>query len=75
VSTEEFFEEATRRDMRVIAGLSGIDRFGPDDFLITPDDFYRENQAAHRALPPQGSEPLCRERCIISGLHTRESEV
>src|SRR5262249_42253598 len=44
VSTEEFFDEATRRDMRVIAGLSGIDRFGPDEFLITPDDFYRESK-------------------------------
>jgi guanine deaminase len=44
VSTEEFFEEAARRGMRVIAGLAGIDRFGPDDFLITPDDFYRESK-------------------------------
>ena len=44
VSTEEFFDEATRRNMRVIAGLTGIDRFAPDDFLITPDDFYRESQ-------------------------------
>jgi guanine deaminase len=44
VSTEEFFHEATRRGMRVIAGLAGIDRFAPDDFLITPDDFYRETK-------------------------------
>jgi guanine deaminase len=44
VSTEEFFEEASRRNMRVIAGLTGIDRFAPDDFCITPDDFYRESQ-------------------------------
>jgi guanine deaminase len=44
VSTEEFFDEAARRGMRVIAGLTGIDRFAPDDFLITPDDFYRESQ-------------------------------
>jgi guanine deaminase len=43
VSTEEFFDEAARRDLRVIAGLTGIDRFAPDDFLITPDDFYRES--------------------------------
>ena len=42
VSTEEFFDEAARRGMRVIAGLTGIDRFAPDEFLITPDDFYRE---------------------------------
>lgn len=32
VSTEEFFEEATRRNMRVIVGLTGIDRFAPADF-------------------------------------------
>lgn len=44
VSTEEFFDEAARRGMRVIAGLTGIDRFAPDEFLITPDDFYRESQ-------------------------------
>jgi guanine deaminase len=44
VSTEEFFDEATRRGMRVIAGLAGIDQYGPDDFLITADDFYRESK-------------------------------
>jgi len=43
-STEEFFEEATRRGMRVVAGLAGIDRVAPDDFLITADDFYRESK-------------------------------
>ena len=32
VSTEEFFDEAARRDMRVIAGLTGIDRFAPADY-------------------------------------------
>jgi guanine deaminase len=44
VSTEEFFEEAARRNMRVISGLTGIDRFAPDEFCITPDEFYRESQ-------------------------------
>lgn len=44
VSTEEFFGEATRRDMRVIAGLTGIDRFAPDGTVISPDDFYRETK-------------------------------
>ena len=44
VSTEEFFDEATRRNMRVISGLTGIDRFAPDDFVITPEDFYRESK-------------------------------
>ena len=44
VSTEEFFAEAERRNMRTIAGLTGIDRFAPDDFCITPEDFYRESK-------------------------------
>ncbi len=42
VSTEEFFDEAARRGLRAIAGLTGMDRFAPDDCLIGPDDFYRE---------------------------------
>src|SRR5208337_748189 len=44
VSTEEFFDEAARRDMRVIAGLTGIDRCAPPDTVITPDYFYRESK-------------------------------
>jgi len=44
VSSEEFFEEATRRNMRVIAGLTGVDRFAPDDCLNTPEEFYRESR-------------------------------
>jgi guanine deaminase len=44
VSSEEFFDEAARRDMRVIAGLPGIDRFAPPEVCISPDDFYRETK-------------------------------
>lgn len=44
VSTEVFFDEAAQRDMRVIAGLTGIDRFAPDEVLISPDYFYRETK-------------------------------
>ncbi|MBI4806000.1 MAG: guanine deaminase [Desulfovibrio sp.] len=44
VSSEEFFEEASRRNMRVIAGLTGIDRFAPADYLNTPEDFHRESK-------------------------------
>ncbi|VTT96474.1 guanine deaminase : Guanine deaminase OS=Singulisphaera acidiphila (strain ATCC BAA-1392 / DSM 18658 / VKM B-2454 / MOB10) GN=Sinac_0057 PE=4 SV=1: Amidohydro_1 [Gemmataceae bacterium] len=44
VSTEEFFEEAARRGMRTISGLTGIDRFAPPEFLNTPDQFYRESK-------------------------------
>ncbi|MDB5309166.1 MAG: guanine deaminase [Gemmataceae bacterium] len=44
VSTEEFFEEAGRRGMRTIAGLTGIDRFAPPEFLNTPEQFYTETK-------------------------------
>jgi guanine deaminase len=44
VSTEEFFYEAERRGMRTIAGLTGIDRFAPPEYVITPEDFYRESK-------------------------------
>ena len=40
VSTEVFFEAAAQRNMRVIAGLTGIDRFAPEGTCITPDQFY-----------------------------------
>lgn len=44
VSTEEFFEEAARRNLRVIAGLTGIDRFAPPEVVITAEDFYTESK-------------------------------
>ena len=44
VCTEEFFEEAARRNLRVIAGLTGIDRFAPADYLISPEDFHNESK-------------------------------
>ena len=44
VSTEELFDEAGRRNMRTIAGVTGIDRHAPDEFLNTPDEFYRESK-------------------------------
>jgi len=44
VSTEVFFAEAEGRGMRTIAGLTGIDRFAPPDYVITPEDFYRESK-------------------------------
>ena len=43
VTTEVYFEEAARRGMRVIGGLTGIDRFAPDDYLVTPDGFYADS--------------------------------
>lgn len=44
VSTEEFFAEAERRGMRTIAGLTGIDRFAPAEYAITPEYFYTESK-------------------------------
>ncbi len=44
VATEEFFEEASRRNMRVIAGLTGIDRHAPPEYADTPDNFYRDSK-------------------------------
>ncbi|HEY9733626.1 MAG TPA: guanine deaminase [Drouetiella sp.] len=43
VSTEEFFEAASRRNMLVVAGLTGIDRFAPDDYIDTPANFQRDS--------------------------------
>lgn len=43
VSTEEFFEEASRRNMLVVGGLTGIDRFAPDEYIDTPQNFQRDS--------------------------------
>lgn len=41
-SVRAFFQEAERRGMRVICGLTGMDRQGtcPDDYRDSPDSFY-----------------------------------
>jgi guanine deaminase len=44
VSAEALFEEAARRNMRIIAGLTGIDRHAPADYLNTPEQFYRDSK-------------------------------
>lgn len=44
VSTEELFDEAARRGARIITGLTGIDRFAPDDYVISPKEFYKETR-------------------------------
>lgn len=44
VSTEEFFDEAARRGMRTISGLTGVDRFAPADSVISPETFYAESK-------------------------------
>jgi guanine deaminase len=59
VSTEEFFAEATRRDMRMIAGVTGIDRFAPEEFRISPDDFYRETKQLIERYHREGRNLYC----------------
>jgi guanine deaminase len=44
VSTEELFNEASRRNMRTIAGLTGIDRHAPADVLNTAAGFYKDSK-------------------------------
>lgn len=45
-----FFEEASKRNMRVIAGLTGIDvkGFAPDDYVDTAETFYRDSKALYK---------------------------
>ncbi|OYX85306.1 MAG: guanine deaminase [Azorhizobium sp. 32-67-21] len=76
VATETFFEEASRRNMRVIAGLTGIDRNAPDYYVDSAENFYRESAELiarwHRqgrnlyAITPRfamGSSPEMMQRC------------
>lgn len=44
VSTYVFFEEATHRNLRVISGLTGMDRFGPPEVLDNAENFYRDSK-------------------------------
>ena len=43
VCTDAFFEESSRRNMLVIGGLTGIDRFAPEGSFDTPDNFYKDS--------------------------------
>lgn len=43
VSSEVLFDEAAKRNIRIIAGLTGIDRFAPPEVCITPEYFYKES--------------------------------
>lgn len=40
-----FFDEASKRNMRVICGIAGIDRNAPKDFMTPPDQFYTDSKA------------------------------
>lgn len=39
-----FFQEASKRNMRVICGIGGIDRNAPAYFVTPPDQFYAESK-------------------------------
>jgi len=54
VATEEFFDEAARRGLRVISGLTGIDQFAPPESCITSEDFYRESKRLIERYHRQG---------------------
>jgi guanine deaminase len=43
VCTEAYFEEASRRNMLVLGGLTGIDRFAPEGSFDTADNFYKDS--------------------------------
>ncbi len=44
VCAEAYFEEASRRNMRVIGGLTGMDRFGPKENMDSADNFYKDSK-------------------------------
>ena len=44
VCTEAFFEEASRRNMLMIGGLTGIDRFAPEGSYDSADNFYKDSK-------------------------------
>ena len=45
VATEQFFDAATRRNMLVIGGVTGIDQFAPETTTSTPEEFYADSKA------------------------------
>jgi len=53
-ATEELFDEAARRNMRLIAGLTGIDRLAPADYALSAEDFYRDSKRLIERYHRQG---------------------
>jgi len=54
VATEELFDEAARRDMRLIAGLTGIDRLAPADYQRSAQSFYEDSKRLIAAYHRKG---------------------
>src|SRR3984893_15852217 len=62
-ATEELFDEAARRNMRLIAGLTGIDRLAPADDALSAENFYRDSKRLiERGLVPVQQVELKTER-------------
>jgi len=55
-SVDVFFEEASKRNMRVIAGLTGIDLkgFAPDAYIDSAESFYRDSKALYHKWHGKG---------------------
>ncbi|MFI6433165.1 guanine deaminase [Rhodococcus oryzae] len=53
-ATEELFDEAARRNMRLIAGLTGIDRLAPDGYSLSAENFYRDSKRLIERYHRQG---------------------
>src|SRR5262249_9597876 len=69
-SVDVCFQEASRRDMRVIAGLTGSDRpgFAPDDYLDTAESFYRDSRRLYEKWHGKGrNRHALRPRFALGG--------
>ena len=53
-ATEELFDEAGRRNMRLIAGLTGMDRLAPADYASSVESFYRDSKRLIERYHRQG---------------------
>lgn len=55
-SVEVFFEEASKRNMRVISGLTGVDRVGegPPGYATTPEAFYLQSRKLYEKWHGKG---------------------
>ena len=54
ITTELLFEEAARRNVRIIAGITAIDQNAPDWFTTTPDVFYADSKKLIARFHGQG---------------------
>jgi guanine deaminase len=44
-AVDTFFDEASKRNMRVICGVCGLDRQAPEEYKTPPDQFYTDSKA------------------------------